>query len=157
MTLYHYILMSQKEFLENQAIEEILRERAYSYGTQKKKDFWILIQPDFLNDSSFREAIQSTNFYQQQKKDFQEQFSKKDYFVALISVNKEFIKWFELRIGYFENLENKETFKFTSNGISGKFLATSSSKKSPILKDSKQSVHPDVLVKKYKQSLSYFS
>ena len=67
MPLYHYVLMSQKDFLENQVIEEILRERAYFYGNVKKKDFWILIQPNFLNEPTLKQVIQSTNFYQQQK------------------------------------------------------------------------------------------
>lgn len=40
---YYFILMSQKDFLENQVIEEILRERANYYTSKDKiKDFWIL-------------------------------------------------------------------------------------------------------------------
>jgi hypothetical protein len=154
MPLYHYVLMSQKDFLENQVIEEILRERAYFYGNVKKKDFWILIQPNFLNEPTLKQVIQSTNFYQQQKKYIQDDVSKKDYFVALISLNKEFIKWFELRIGAFETVEKKESMNYTSNGIYGKVLAPLNF---PILEHSKQNLHPDVLVKKYKQSLRYFS
>ena len=46
---YHYIVMSQKALLENQVIEEILRERATYYSlTKKNNDFWLLISPKFI-------------------------------------------------------------------------------------------------------------
>lgn len=47
-TNYHYIVMSQKDLLQNQVIEEILREKASHYNARKKNpDFWILINPFF--------------------------------------------------------------------------------------------------------------
>ena len=49
---YYYVIMSQKSLLENQVVEEILRERANYYISKKKPlDFWITISPNFLADS----------------------------------------------------------------------------------------------------------
>ena len=50
-TKYYYIVMSQKDMLQNQVLEEILRERATYYISKKKTlDFWITISADFLEN-----------------------------------------------------------------------------------------------------------
>ena len=66
---YYFILMSQKQMLKNEVLEEILRERtSYYFSKNKKIDFWILISPTFLNFFNFYEKIKKTNFYNQQEK-----------------------------------------------------------------------------------------
>ena len=46
---YYYLIMSQKSLLQNQVIEEILRERANYYSTHKRNnDFWLLVSPNFI-------------------------------------------------------------------------------------------------------------
>jgi len=46
---YYYLIMSQIDMLENQVLEEILRERAnYYFSKNKNIDFWLLISPNFL-------------------------------------------------------------------------------------------------------------
>ena len=158
MTFY-YILMSQKDFLENQVIEEILRERANFYFNQKKtKDFWILIQPTFLNNPELKEKVFKTNFYTQQKKNLENELNNNSFFVSLVSSNKEFIQWISLRLGYFENITNSKTNNenlkiFTSNGVTGILQSGTSN---IILENSLTTIHPDILVNKYKQSLKYF-
>ena len=55
--------MSQKDFFENQVIEEILRERTNYYLAKNKiKDFWLLVSPDFVLSTDLIDKIKSTNF-----------------------------------------------------------------------------------------------
>lgn len=154
---FHYLLMSQKDFLENQVIEEILRERANFYLSQKKnKDFWILTQPTFILNKNFQEKISKSNFYQQQKQNLKSSLTEDEFFVSLVSINKEFITWVALRLGFFENIETLEVDKkeiYTSNGIIGKIEKNQFKK---ILNYSSDILHPDLLINKYQQSIKYF-
>lgn len=154
---FHYLLMSQKDFLENQVIEEILRERANFYLSQKKKkDFWILTQPTFILNKNFQEKILKSNFYQQQKQNLKSSLTEDEFFVSLVSINKEFITWVALRLGFFENIETLEVDKkeiYTSNGIIGKIEKNQFKK---ILNYSSDILHPDLLINKYQQSIKYF-
>jgi len=154
---FYYLLMSQKDFLQNQVMEEILRERANFYFNQKKnKDFWILIQPNFVNNKELKSKIQKSNFYKQQKNNLYTNLTDTEFFVALVSINKEFIKWVELRIGAFEDIDLIQTQldqDYTSNGIKGRI---SSSSVKNILTSVEDSLHPSLLVNKYEQSLKYF-
>ena len=51
---YYYSIFSQKELLENQCIEEILREKNTYYLNQKiQRDFWLLISPKFIYNLTF--------------------------------------------------------------------------------------------------------
>ncbi len=158
---YYYILMSQKDFLENQVIEEILRERANHYFLQKKmKDFWIVLSPKFIKGEEFSKKLKLSSYYQKEKKKIVHLSDDNDFFIGLISFNKEFIKWIELRFGYFENLEEKdekELKDYTSNGIVGKFTLDENSKEKiiPLISDSNY-LEPNILKKKYETSLNYF-
>ena len=155
---YHYLIMPQKDFFQNEAFEEILRERANFYFNQdKKKDFWLIPFPEFVKDQNFLEKIKETNFYNQKTPLF---FSSN--LVALISSNEDFIKWVELRVGYFENIESKNSLKnyHISNGISGKIQLHSQnsfeSLNSP-LKYSSNALDTTILLSKYKTFLASFS
>jgi hypothetical protein len=153
--------MTQKDLLENQVFEEILRERASFYLSQKKSiDFWVTLNPEFIKDNEIKEKVKKTRFFQgNQAEDVFKLGPSLDsgFFGALVSSNKEFIKWIELRYGYFEKLEKPlaQDEKFVSNGIS----STLSTKKpgfiSPLY-SSPRYVHPDILVSKYKGALMSF-
>ena len=73
----------------------------FYFNQDKKKDFWLIPFPEFVKDQNFLEKIKETNFYNQKTPLF---FSSN--LVALISSNEDFIKWVELRVGYFENIES---------------------------------------------------
>jgi hypothetical protein len=48
---YYYLIMSQSDFMQNQVLEEVLRERATYYNEKKKSlDFWVLISPNFIKN-----------------------------------------------------------------------------------------------------------
>lgn len=95
---YYYLLLSHTEFLAENGLEEVLRERANYYKNQKRqKNFWILLSPKFIENKNIQQRIEKTNFYKRLKE-------KNLQFTAIISMNYEFIKWIELRMGYFENI-----------------------------------------------------
>ena len=56
---YYYIVMDQMQMFLNQPIEEVLREKTNHYFENKKEiDFWILVNPKFLNSSFFKNQIE---------------------------------------------------------------------------------------------------
>ena len=70
-TSYHYLIMAQKDLLENQCIEEILREKTTFYSIRKKqRDFCLSISPNFLYSPYILNSLKLTKFYQQKKNTF---------------------------------------------------------------------------------------
>ena len=56
----YYLIFSQKDFLENQVIEEIIRERSNYYISENKNpDFWVLNSPEFINDYEINKKIKN--------------------------------------------------------------------------------------------------
>ena len=81
---------------------------------------------------------------------------------SLISLDKEFINWIQLRLGYFENLDKTVDSKFqreyVSDGIAGEFLLSDLKNTSP-LDYNANLINPDLILKRYKSvlNLSYLS
>ena len=93
--------MSEANLLRNKAVEELLREKANYFLCKKKiKDFWILPSIEFLNHIEILSEKKKTDFYFNMDK---------SNLWTLISLNKNFIKRFELRLGSFENLDKNFT------------------------------------------------
>lgn len=159
MTVYYYILMSQTQMLRNEVLEEILRERTnYYFAKSKTIDFWITISPAFVTTFALQQKIQTTNFFRQRKTELLSQ--KEPFYSALISSDKEFIRWIRLRLGYFEDLdediENNRSFDNSiSDGVTGSFEVLPSNSISPLISNSKF-LHPDILLETYKQSLNLY-
>jgi hypothetical protein len=152
---YFYIVMSQKELLKNQVIEEILRERTnYYLSKNKPKDFWLLIGPKFIEKSPIKEKIQLTNFYKQQFDSIAPLKDNREFYAALISTNVEFINWIKLRLGDFEDLDQKilSTSSFRSDGVFGKLILNTEN----ILESSPNYLHPDIYVDQYKDTLELY-
>ena len=154
---YYYLLMSQQDLLQNEVIEEIVRERVSSYALlNKRNDFWILIAPNFFTLPDLNQKIKQTNFYKQKKLNLISP-NNSDFYGAIVSVNKDFITWVSLRLGYFENIEtfsqlNAPNVNYVSNGIVGKIQQNSNN--SP-LKSSPKYLTPDLLTNKYKKLLEF--
>lgn len=158
-TEYYYLLMSQQDLLQNEVIEEVIRERASSYILQNKKiDFWILINPKFVNDINLPIKIKQTNFYKQ-KKNMVTYFNDKcEFYTAIVSTNKEFITWLSLRLGYFEDIDSFEKLNpvnpnYISNGITGKVDTNSLSGKNFSFDAEPKNLHPTFLTTKYQKLL----
>jgi hypothetical protein len=155
---YYYLLMSQQDLLQNEVIEEIVRERVSSYALQNKRnDFWILISPDFAMSPTINQKIKQTNFYKQKKTSLISA-NNSEFYGAIVSVNKDFITWVALRLGYFENIDtfkqlNAPNINYVSNGVLGKIEQTETNIKGSPLKSSPKYLAPDLLTNKYKKLL----
>ncbi len=85
MTTYYYLLASQQFLLEEEPLDEILRERVRYYQEHKKDvDFWLVKQPAFLETPALK-AIKA---------------KVPAKVAAIISTNPQFITWLKLRLEY---------------------------------------------------------
>ncbi len=52
MSLYHFVAASERFLIEEEPLEEVLRERVRHYGEQGKEiDFWLVRRPAFLDSA----------------------------------------------------------------------------------------------------------
>lgn len=85
MTKYYFAIASQDFLLNEEPLEEVLRERVNYYKNIKKIiDFWVVMNPTFIN------APEMSKIKQQLTKPA----------VAIISENHVFINWLKLRLGF---------------------------------------------------------
>ena len=85
MQTYYYVLASQRFLIEEEPIEEVLRERPRDYHEKEKEiDFWLVKQPAFL------EAPQMQEIKNQCPQPA----------VAIISTDRQFVTWLKLRLEY---------------------------------------------------------
>ncbi|MCL2927382.1 MAG: DUF2488 family protein [Trichodesmium sp. MAG_R01] len=85
MKTYYYVLASKKFLLEEEPLEEVLRERTRDYHEKEKEiDFWLVIQPTFL------EAPELANIKEKCPQPA----------AAIISTNSQFITWLKLRLEF---------------------------------------------------------
>ncbi len=85
MQTYYYVLASQHFLVEEEPLDEVLKERTRHYHEQEKEiDFWLVKQPAFL------EAPQKV----EEKKRCPQPAA------AIISTNPQFITWLKLRLEY---------------------------------------------------------
>ncbi len=85
MTTYYYVLASTKFLLEEEPLDEVLRERTRNYEEKNLEiDFWLVKQPAFLEASGFEEIKEKCP----------------QPSAAIISTNKQFITWLKLRLEY---------------------------------------------------------
>ncbi len=156
MTFY-YLLLSQQELLENQGFEEILRERSTYFFQQKKaRNFWLVLSPSFLNDPFFSQKFQLTQFFQSTKGlSFSKEKKETKFFVALISLDKDFINWVGLRLGYFEKInEEQRAYPFVSTGIKGE--VNKEANKPNLLQGQEPQVDFNLLLEKEKFYFNFF-
>lgn len=155
---YYFIGMSQKDMFKNQVLEEILRERKTYYTIKKHEiDFWIVISPDFLNSIETKERILETNYYKKLNYNSEKMFVEP--FSCIVSMNKEFLEWIKLRLGYFENINlNKGSFEnfYQSNGIYGELENFSPYNNNP-LKSNNYNLDKNILGNKFSKVLENLS
>jgi hypothetical protein len=85
MTTYYYVVASQRFLLEEEPLEEVLRERTRDYQSKEKEiDFWLVKQPAFLEAPEFATAKAQCP----------------QPAAAIISTNPTFITWLKLRLEY---------------------------------------------------------
>ena len=85
MQTYHYVLASRHFLIEEEPLEEVLRERTGHYREQEKEiDFWLIEQPAFLEAPELA-AIKA---------------KCPQPAAAIVSTNPQFITWLKLRLEY---------------------------------------------------------
>jgi hypothetical protein len=85
MEKYYYVLASQHFLMEEEPIDEVLKERTRHYHEQEKEiDFWLVKQPAFLEIPEM--------------KDIKNKCPQPA--AAIISTNAQFITWLKLRLEY---------------------------------------------------------
>jgi hypothetical protein len=82
---YYFVLASQDFLVKEEPIEEILRERKnYYQSIGKEIDFWFVMSPPFIDKAKFDDDY----------------FELPKQCAAIISLDKQFIQWLKLRIGF---------------------------------------------------------
>lgn len=85
MQTYYYVLASKKFLMEDEPLEEVLRERVRHYQEQEKEiDFWLVPQPAFLEAPELA-AVKA---------------QCPQPAAAVISTNAQFITWLKLRLEF---------------------------------------------------------
>jgi len=85
MTTYYYVLASEKFLLEDEPMEEVLKERIRDYQEKGKTiDFWVVRQPAFLESPELSAAKAKCP----------------QPAAAIISTNPQFITWLRLRLEF---------------------------------------------------------
>jgi hypothetical protein len=153
---YYYILMSQRDITQSQVLEEILRERAnYYFSKNKPLDFWLTISPSFIKDLGINKKVIKTNFYNQHQPDIHV-YPDMAFYGCLISLDKEFINWIKLRLGYFEDISLESPISLdstlVSDGVYGK-LNVSKDAISPLDSNSNL-IDPSLILEKYNKILN---
>ena len=98
MATYYYALASQKFLLEEEPLDEVLRERIRDYHAKEKEiDFWLVKQPAFLEAPEMAAVKAKTP----------------QPACAIVSTNEQFIIWLKLRLEYIATGE----FTAPSNSI----------------------------------------
>ncbi|MBD2091921.1 DUF2488 family protein [Microcoleus sp. FACHB-1515] len=85
MQTYHFVLASAKFLIEDESIEEVLKERRRNYQEQNKEiDFWLVRQPAFLDAPEFAKIKPKVP----------------QPAAAIVSTNAQFITWLKLRLEF---------------------------------------------------------
>ncbi len=85
MSTYYYVLASQRFLLEEEALDEIFKERTRNYQEQEKQiDFWLVKQPSFLEAPTMAKVKAKCP----------------QPSAAIISTDPKFITWLKLRLEY---------------------------------------------------------
>ena len=153
---YHYLIMSQKDLLENQVIEEILREKSSYYIAQNKiPDYWILVSPRFIQEKNLNERLKKTKFFENQKNKIVYNFNENlniEFYASLISSDKDFMSWIKLRLGYFEDLDSTEKTVinnfYVSDGVCGIYPIQEELNSISCLSSVESLIHPDIISNK---------
>ena len=137
---YYCIVFEQNDFLKNQVIEELLRERSSYYVNKNlSNDFWILLNPNFLKNNDILEKFSKTNYFKK--------FNlEKIFYVVIVSPNIEFINWIKLRLGYFENLDELTYKIFKSDGV---YYSINNDKNAKLLSNNYLALTPEILAERF--------
>lgn len=142
--------MTQQDLLENQVIEEIIRERNnYYINRENPLNFWILMSPSFLLTNEIFNKIKKSRFYSSKNSELM--YKEKFYNAVILSTDFEYINWLKLRLGYFENIDNNLLEdRFRSDGAYGEIeINEFSISNSSLFKIPQKNIHPKIMIDVY--------
>lgn len=85
MTTYYFLAASQRFLLEEEPLDEVLKERIRNYQEQEREiDFWLIKQPAFLDAPELAEIKAKCP----------------QPAAAIVSTNPQFITWLKLRLEF---------------------------------------------------------
>lgn len=85
MQTYYFVLASQRFLMEEEPLEEVIKERIRHYGEQEKAiDFWLIQHPAFLTAPEMADIRAKCP----------------QPATAVVSTNPQFITWLKLRLEY---------------------------------------------------------
>ena len=98
-----YLLIIDKKIgLYKEALEENLREKNNYYLLENKLiNFWISNSSTILNNNFIRKLVFNTNFFDKVKTKLDNNYFNSN-FTIIYSLDKKFIEWLSLRLGYCE-------------------------------------------------------
>ena len=98
-----YLLIIDKNTgLYKEALEESLREKNNYYLLENKLiNFWISNSSSILNNNFIKKLIFNTNFFDKVKPKLNNSYFNSN-FTIIYSLDKKFIEWLSLRLGYCE-------------------------------------------------------
>ena len=97
MNNYYFAIASQSFLLDQEPLEEILRERMQYYkNSDRDIDFWFVLNPGFLNFLD-KDSIS---------------FNSGHSLAAIVSLDKQFIQWLKLRVVFIQTgqFQSKSVF-----------------------------------------------
>ncbi len=98
----YLLIIDKKTGLYKEALEENLREKNNYYLLENKLiNFWISNSSTILNNNFIRKLIFSTNFFDKVKTKLDNNYFNSN-FTIIYSLDKKFIEWLALRLGYCE-------------------------------------------------------
>lgn len=82
---YYFAIATQNFLLNEEPVEEILRERERYYNSLDKKiDFWFIVNNDLIHNYCGQTVT----------------LKKVKKYAAIISLDEDFIQWFKLRVSF---------------------------------------------------------
>ncbi len=98
----YLLIIDKKTGLYKEALEENLREKNNYYLLENKLiNFWISNSSTLLNNNFIRKLIFNTNFFDKVKTKLDNNYFNSN-FTIIYSLDKKFIEWLSLRLGYCE-------------------------------------------------------
>jgi hypothetical protein len=141
--------MDQMQMFLNEPIEEVLREKTnYYYENKKEIDFWILVNPKFLDPELLRKRM------------IQYLMTEDPSFAVLISQDKKFIDWMKLRMGHFVDLYEEDETKIDHareiHGFYGVFDWDENKNKESVLSFDKNFLSIPWYTKFFEENIHYY-
>jgi hypothetical protein len=152
---FSYLASTDSFLFHEEPLEEMFRERsAYLKNSKKSCDTWIQLKPEFLKRNRL---VESSGFYKKSVVECLDNAISHHPYPVLISTNKSYLDWLQLRLGYFENINTLEEHTFNIKKSEGSEISEIINTLNGILEigeiQSKENFQSDGISGIYKQNI----